>query len=110
MVLVEFPFYGSTAPVEGEHQSRHDVPDAPPGGNEGHSSQAQLGGEDAGIKNQCQSESGVLDTGLDGDGPAVQLIRPEEARQDVSAEKGQPVVDEHQQEGEVNVAEEDAEV
>ena len=80
------------------------MPDAPPCRDEGHTAQVQLGGEDAWVEDECQTQSGVLDTSLDGDGSAVQLVHTQETWQRVTGEEGNAVVDKHQQEGEVDVA------
>ena len=48
-----------------------DMPDAPPCGDDEHTSILQLGREDVGIEEEDEAETRVLDTHLDGDGPTV---------------------------------------
>ena len=54
-----------------QNQTRYDMPDAPPCSYEYHAALGNLRREYAGIEQQQESQSGVLDTGLDSDGATV---------------------------------------
>ena len=56
------------APEQGQRKAGDDVPDAPPGGDDGHAAQAVEQVED-----QDKAQAGVLDAHLEGDGTAVAL-------------------------------------
>ena len=61
------------SPVKRQHESGDDMPYTPPCGDECHSSQMQFGWEYPWVKDQREPQSGVLDAGLDGNGPAIDL-------------------------------------
>ena len=52
-------------------ESCDDVPDAPPSGDDEHTTILQFGREDVGVEQEDEAEARVLETHLDGDGAAV---------------------------------------
>jgi hypothetical protein len=61
------------APEQGQREAGDDVPDAPPGGDDGHATQTVEQVED-----QDQAQAGVLDAHLESDGAPVALVQPEQ--------------------------------
>ena len=86
------------------------MPDAPPCGDHEHTSVRRQAGEYACAEQQHETESAVLDTGLDGEGPAVRLGDLEGGSDQETDAESKQVMNEHNEEDVLDALEEGVDV